>query len=221
MHTHERTMLARLGFADPDRREHLHDVACQYLAMPCTLRRLVRCLGIEHESAPYAENSSSDERTSQRIRKVTSHQVQREFEIAKGFGQYQTTVGFADLMIHLQVQEEHHAVRKRTRNVVNGSGNLMWSAWQPVADHTEWSRESLGIEVKVTPVAVSDVIRQVKLYRSYSKYPRWIVATTFQIACADLACLNNEGLQHVYLGEHFQAFVATQPASQLAVSMEV
>lgn len=39
-HSHDSTLLARFGFADPDRREPWHDVACQYLTQPDVLRQL-------------------------------------------------------------------------------------------------------------------------------------------------------------------------------------
>ena len=61
MHSHERTMLAKLGFADPDRREQRHDVACQYLATPDAIRRLIPYLKIECGPEPHAENSGSEE----------------------------------------------------------------------------------------------------------------------------------------------------------------
>jgi len=214
-------MLAKLGFADPDRREPLHDVACHYLATPSAVCRLIRGLGMEHGHKPYAENSGSEERTSQVLRKVTSHRVTREFEIAKGLGQYRTTVGFADLVLQLHVEEQHRNAQMRTRSVPDGRGNLTWTEWRSVADFMWRSNEEVGIEVKATPVAVSDVIRQVKLYRSYSGIRTWIVATTYQITRADLACLRNERFQHVYLSGHFQAFVAEQPTSDPAISMEV
>ena len=168
MHSHERTMLSKLGFADPDRREQLHDVACHYLATPGAVRRQIRCLAIEHGPEPYADNSSYEERTSQVLRKVTSHRVNRECEIAKGLGQYRTTVGFADLAIQVHVEDQHRDVRMRRRNAGDGRGNVTWSEWEPIADRIGQSREDFGVEVKVTPVAISDVIRQVKLYRSYS-----------------------------------------------------
>jgi hypothetical protein len=31
-HAHDQTLLSRLGFNDPDRRNHIHDLACQYIA---------------------------------------------------------------------------------------------------------------------------------------------------------------------------------------------
>lgn len=33
MHANERTLIANLGFSDPDKKNPLHDLACQYLAM--------------------------------------------------------------------------------------------------------------------------------------------------------------------------------------------
>jgi len=58
-------MLAKLGFADPDRREQRHDVACQYLATPDAIRRLIPYLKIECGPEPHAENSGSEEEVSQ------------------------------------------------------------------------------------------------------------------------------------------------------------
>ena len=31
-HTHDRTLLAQLGFADPDKNDAMHDLVCEYLA---------------------------------------------------------------------------------------------------------------------------------------------------------------------------------------------
>lgn len=41
-HAHDKTLIARLGFADADRREPLHDLACRYLALPEQAEKLVR-----------------------------------------------------------------------------------------------------------------------------------------------------------------------------------
>jgi len=41
-HAHDKTLIAQLGFADADRREPLHDMACRYLAQPEQAERLVR-----------------------------------------------------------------------------------------------------------------------------------------------------------------------------------
>lgn len=221
MYSHERTMLAKLGFADPDRREPLHDLACRYLATPDAVRRLIQCLAIERGPEPHSENSSDYERVSCSVWKVASHQCQRECEIAKGLGQYRTTIGFADLVVQLQVEQRHCDVRRRTRNVYDERGHRTWTPWQAINDEVWKFQETVGIEAKVTPGAISDVIRQVKLYRSYSGIRRWVVATTFPLMRPELECLANEELQHVQLGSYFQAFVASQSASEPVVNTEV
>lgn len=33
-HAHDRTLLAKLGFADPDKKDARHDLACRYTALP-------------------------------------------------------------------------------------------------------------------------------------------------------------------------------------------
>lgn len=40
MHSHDRTLLASMGFSDPDRKSDVHTLACQYLAQPEVALRL-------------------------------------------------------------------------------------------------------------------------------------------------------------------------------------
>lgn len=39
-HSHDRTLLSKLGFADGDRREPKHDAACRYLVEPAQAVKL-------------------------------------------------------------------------------------------------------------------------------------------------------------------------------------
>lgn len=41
MHSHDRTLLSKLGFADPDKKDGRHDLACQYLAQDEIALKLV------------------------------------------------------------------------------------------------------------------------------------------------------------------------------------
>jgi len=77
-HSHERTLLAKLGFGDKDKQNPRHDLACQYLAQqPVFAKLLGPCL---------ASRCS-----------VKSATLNHEHHITKGQGQYKTTIGFADL----------------------------------------------------------------------------------------------------------------------------
>lgn len=75
----DHSLLAKLGFADEDRRSPLHDLACQYLAQVEIATRVV-ALALKEET----------------------HEIVwlvPEFQVTKGYGAYKTTVGFADLLI--------------------------------------------------------------------------------------------------------------------------
>lgn len=221
MQAHDRTMLAQLGFADADRRQPLHDLACRYLATPAAIRGLVRHLGIEQGPAPARGGWNDTEQLANVSRKVVSHQVTFEHEIAKGSGQYRTTVGFADLVLKLRVEEKCSCVRQRRRSGCDAHGCPLWSDWQTVRDQTYQTDLALGIEVKVQPVAIGNLLRQVKLYRSYSAVEQWMVATPYDLSSSEVQYLRNEGVLHARLGARFEAFVASEQGAIKAVSPEV
>jgi hypothetical protein len=41
MHTHDRTLIASLGFNDPDKKNVLHDLACAYLTQTEVIRSII------------------------------------------------------------------------------------------------------------------------------------------------------------------------------------
>lgn len=94
MSARDYTLLAKLGFSDPDRREPLHDIACRYLAEPTTILKVY--------SALYPENASA---LAARCKRFNLDSVRgflaarMEVEIYKGQAQYKTTIGFADLLM--------------------------------------------------------------------------------------------------------------------------
>lgn len=45
-HSSDRTLLASLGFADPDKKDRRHTLACQYLAQPSILQKVVATFGV-------------------------------------------------------------------------------------------------------------------------------------------------------------------------------
>jgi hypothetical protein len=220
MHSQKRTMLASLGFADPDRREHLHELACQYLATPDALRRLIKHLGLECGPIPDEVSGESVE-SSQVYREVTSRQVRHEYEIAKGFGAYRTTIGFADLVVTFDGEARHVHVRQRKQLGNSGARPVEWSDWQSVPDYTYPTRTQYGVEVKITPTPIREVIRQVKFYRSYSGIDNWIVATAYGLDSSDVALLANENIRHIRLGERFREYVAMREASETEAGVEI
>ena len=220
MYAYERTMLAKLGFADPDRREQMHDVACQYLANADAIVRFIRHLGIEHPPKPWQGSWDNIEQMSLLSRQVVSNEVTCEFEITKGIGQYRTTIGFADLVLTLNVKERHSSIKRRQHDGWHRTGYI-WSDWQDVEDDTYCDRHRYGIEVKITPTATGDVIRQVKLYRSYSGIRDWTVVTAYDLSANDIASLQNENIRHLRLGKRFDEYVALRQNDEVVASLEI
>jgi hypothetical protein len=79
MHSHDRTLVSQLGFADPDKKDSRHDLACQYLSQPEMILKLVGLVAPEESEV---------------------RGVRNETPIRKGEGQYQSTVGFLDIYVY-------------------------------------------------------------------------------------------------------------------------
>jgi hypothetical protein len=225
MHTHERTLLAQLGFADLDRQQTLHDLACQYLSTPETLQRLADYLEIAHGPTPQEEtwicNSYKTHRQYLQSQQVSNIRVTLEYEISKGQEKYRSTIGFADLALAIEVQVKQTNVQERQIDRYPVREPAEWSDWQAKLDGVDRKELFYGIEVKVTPVSVHEIIRQVKLYRSYSPITAWIVATTYDLSEPEARCLTNENIRHLRLGGKFNEYVVGRQAEQVANSVEM
>lgn len=191
MHSHDRTMLAKLGFADPDKRNPRHDMAIQYLSQPAMLSKLTKA---SPKASPKAFETCL------------------EFHITKGYGQYMTTVGFADIVsrfrfsgcntglralspeIEADLHKRHKQLRdglsllieKRHRlkegkidlvkhpdaeRLLNDYAKCLGSRKRAIAHQKYVFMRQLDgvllIEVKITPVSAGDVLRQMRLYLEY------------------------------------------------------
>lgn len=210
MHAHERTMLSRLGFADPDRRESLHDLACGYLALPETVSRLVGLLGLNQPPSAVRDRVYGKQCVATMSKAVASHEVNLEWEIAKGYGEYRTTIGFADLMLRFYVEKRYSNVRVNRGDQSSRCGRFRRPDWQSSEDYACGDTLNYGVEVKITRVPLGDLIRQIKLYRSYSGVDRWAAVTAYPLVASDIDCLRNEGIEHLRLGKAFDEYVDAQ-----------
>jgi hypothetical protein len=225
MHAHERTLIAQLGFADLDRQQTLHDLACQYLSTPETVQRLVDYLEIAQAPKPQEEAWIIDGYDAEErflwSQQVTNIKTILEYEISKGQERYRSTIGFADLVLVIKVQEKQTNVMERRLVSQKFNEPKAWTDWQAKSDHIRRKELLYGIEVKVTPVSVHEIIRQVKLYRSYSPITAWIVATTYDLSEPEARCLTNENIRHLRLGGKFNEYVVGRQAEQVANSVEM
>jgi hypothetical protein len=120
-HAHDRTLLSSLAFGDPDKKEPLHDLACQYIARPEVVRAMGRthkhsftvspCEGWEQhptlekhwyrgqEVLPEIEIASRPGQTVQRDLPIEVSSAAFDSMLVKGEGRYATTIGFIDVVI--------------------------------------------------------------------------------------------------------------------------
>ena len=229
MYAHDRTMVAKLGFADPDKRNPQHDLACQYLALPEVIGRASKLLGLERAAAPYRQQYEGSDETGTESTQIGRCGVAFEHQITKGSGQYRTTIGFADLVYRFErlINWTGRVMRKRP----GGSGR--WGRPDRLPDSQGVRHVNVGVEVKIAPIGIGDVLRQIKLYRAYtdnstqycdglsSDIVRWIVATAYPLSALDLQSLTNERIVHVFLGGAFRAFVESQAEASGTGNVEV
>lgn len=170
MHSHDRTLLSKLGFGDVDRKNKDHELACLYLSQRDIGRQLVSRLCGDDDSLDI-ENSAI------------------EVALSKGEGQYKTTIGFLDVRIDFSY------IRTCKPSCCSDSVHICYGV--------------AIIEVKNAVCDVSEIIRQINLYKAHFQcvhYEFWIVATTYNISALDSAALTAAGLRHVFLGKGFRSW---------------
>lgn len=228
MHAHDRTLLARLGFGDADRKNPQHDLACQYLASkwadvvravaPGETEKVKRAVVLGKTDLDVSNRLIARVAEKQRREFLSSlerylpkddggwykeHEsyvfegdvgllhsvVQFERPVEKGEGQYKTTIGFIDLVLH--------PMRRLLTVLPKGL---------KCEDTHEKELEPIAIEVKIGKTPIAECCRQITLYQSYANHfwPRWVLASPWQIDEEEKGML--QGIQHIVLGSDFEAF---------------
>lgn len=229
MHSHDRTLLAKLGFSDPDKKDRTHDLACQYLTRPEVLalvgERVVKPV-IEATRKPlnFASNSYDSKLGGYVVEKgewfvaykaLTDPRL--EVAISKGDGQYKTTIGFIDVECTIKGE----SIDEGKRYLAKERGGTFEHEVGPFREVGKYEVQ-LGIEVKIAPVGIGDLIRQIKLYDEYVRPNRigmgripyyWLAATRYELSARDVASLKAEGILHIRLGGPFERWLSEQNTS--------
>jgi hypothetical protein len=174
----DRSLLAKLGFADPDKRSPLHDLACQYVAQPA----IADSIGLTVTEAGIASD----------LKFEASKCAQFECPISKGEGQYKTTVGFVDVILPMGYAREHR--------------------WRPVP---------VFVEVKIAPVGLGEILRQIRLYEEYTGGQFWLLLAGFELPDSLVRGLLDASVHPVQLGPNFRNWAAAQRAAPRATNVKV
>jgi hypothetical protein len=209
MHSHDRTLLAKLGFADPDKKNPDHDLACLYLRDTSTKDHLAKWF------AELAEKSGA-----YRNAKVTV-KTALEYHLQKGTGEYATTIGFADAIFRVEMAAErlcrNREVMKSPRVYENEPCDPYWKAnTRPHVWHT------LG-EVKIDRIGIGDTLRQLRLYLAYlpsghawtppAGLPRAVLISPWEVTDAERGALADARCECLKLGNHFEEWKRSQVAA--------
>ena len=248
-HTSDRTLLASLGFADPDKKDRRHTLACQYLCQPEVALRLIARVRPEMMN-PLPEREVIYSRSlevhvgDQSPKYPTFGGAEVEVPILKDRGYL---IGFWDVVVRVNTQTpayersgeytteswDYHNGRLWVSRVGPRDNDFAESTWacramrsftvpgidkrpEPVRRdkpagyvHKPTFYPSscmIRIEVKAQPVDPADIARQLALYMQYSGGSTHVVATCYKMAPADRATLAAKGVQHIWLGDGFQAY---------------
>jgi hypothetical protein len=198
-HSHDKTLLARFGFSDPDKRGGLHDDLCAFLVDPSIAPQVLATVLAQRGLLPEGPTCGEDVAPSlsapfspcgapvRRFVRLTS--AKTEVVIQKGEGKYASLVGFADALASCVIShvcplhKEHHV-----------------------------ARADVYFEAKAYAVSAAELLRQVNLYRSVvgegstSHRRLWAAFTAFAYSASDVAMLHREGLTVLRAGPRFQAW---------------
>nr|BDD44595.1 hypothetical protein 2 [Flavobacteriaceae bacterium] len=217
-HSFNSTLLSHLGFADPDKRESEHDLACQYL-IDNALSLYDALFPIDIDcNRPFACRTCDTSHIvcGQVCRTTDIVRANQEVLVTHGNYRYRRTIGFLDAVICLSVGHFIEGCRCRLPLPPVDKGIELRQPRDLAKtdcrgrphENGEWhiysGQSSIAIEVKVRPVRIGDILRQLNLYRGYYLADHWVVATCYSMSERDRAALQQQDILHVRLGERFQ-----------------
>jgi len=235
-HSHDRTLVQQLG-ADLDHKTPAHDAACLYLQQKAKILAEKYCLD-ERQATSNGQLKDFDnyfdrvvveglklchfcsfslDRTDfvYDLKGVRIESVKTSLEelITKGIGQYQTHIGFLDLVIQPEIIESKKyrqvscSIKRVCYKSEHKSDNVFTFQYPGRSYEVEGPSKCLVIEVKTIRCPIGDLIRQIKLYRQYYKknHVIWIVATTYPLNDHEIEALRNESIHTIRIHEEYAA----------------
>jgi hypothetical protein len=226
-YSHDKTMLAKLGFSDSDKKTPRHDPACRYCCEPDVSEKIIKTLTPSNRdqddlgSGLYAESWAEKQELVQLAGEWSRCGITTwpsfEVPINKGDGQYQTTIGFLDAVLLVEVRYEFQGMRRTCDRRCQFNTQPVeqdWSPWTPFSKFNV-DRFSVVLEIKTTKTSSAEILRQLGLYKSYSgnlgfynePIKNWVVVLDFDITDGEQRQLQNEGIATLRLSSEFEKYL--------------
>ena len=200
------SLIQRMGFQDPDKKDPKHELVCRYLADDIVSDLLM--------------NSIKEKEFSTSPEKQIPLPTNREVAICKGTGHYKTHVGFIDVLLQMSVLK-----------ITEGS-ELVKGEWEP-REWKEWRTVGVFIEVKTNREPLGDFIRQINLYREHwlavplcrsqgEPIRRFYLVTTFPLSSSELDDLARADIGHRMISEKcFNDWLQEQKETPIPAQSEI
>jgi hypothetical protein len=159
-------------------------------------------------------------------RAINITHARQETVLSKGHGQYKTTVGFLDARFSfrssMRLQGERRTIPTRyqpdweqVRRALD-RGELWEQSVNPKQGSWDFDTVvgNVAMEIKISPVSVSEALRQIHLYREYMPFEHsWVLVTRFPMNSGEREVLRRHDIAHLRLGDQFTAWMEQQRAS--------
>ncbi len=227
-HSHDRTLLASLGFADRDKRDPTHDWACEFMSQPTQIERLAKMALKPLPPTAFTNGKSTDrerwycETCFGHIRYAESLQ-RDQGRVAGGSDSkplcnrcaaWHSAPIEAERIITTAAGVESPLTKGEDKYKTTIGFLDVFGAWRrDVRVEDRWAGWDTGyvyVEVKIAEETVGNILRQIGLYREHQSWhdnTNWFVATMFDIDAGQAETMQRAGVKPVRLGVGFSQWL--------------
>lgn len=219
-----RTLLANLGFNDPDKSSKKHDLGCHFLVQPHIIEKITKnsknLFFPTKDILFYGHTHDKDSNKSTHLKYcangkyIINTTLNTEVPITKGENQYKQTIGFIDGIIETVIFRESDEYQcENNESHRSEEGKCIWKTdfTKNLSSFSDWK---FFVEIKITPQKVGDIIRQINLYREYLSlkcyYGSFILAYNFDLSEIEIKALEKENIICIKLGKQFDDWCVEQ-----------
>lgn len=209
MYAHDRTLLASLGFADPDKKNPIHDLGCEYLT---TVAKKDIIDKIDHHPNDRYQKDFGEciddlprDWSKYRLFPFT------EFQLIKGDGKYRTTIGFVDAVIVTMPTVQEACCIDISYFEVKVTRTTIGQVKRQISLYREYEKDN-----------TDQLIAGCRFRMRHNLWDsRWTLVTTYDVSLPDREDLLRSSIDHIRLGPKFLSWVKSRRERPSEPSSEI